>query len=78
MLLKQRLKRIIDNPQSAISKLVDKENICKLMNSPADSRQTVVWTVDGSSADVCLLNPDRNVDAGIQNKIRIMMPVLQR
>lgn len=36
MLLKQRLKRIIDNPQSAISKLVDKENICKLMNSPAD------------------------------------------
>lgn len=34
MLLKQRLKRIIDNPQSAISKLVDKENICKTYEFP--------------------------------------------
>lgn len=36
MLLKRQLKSILDNSQSALCKLVDKENIIKLMNSPAD------------------------------------------
>lgn len=36
MMLKKRLRSILDNPQSNLCKLVNRENIYKLMESPAD------------------------------------------